>query len=240
VLAQAFLLLASLAHAEPVLGADYETGGIDGSPGVSAVPPAARDAITVSSAYARTGERSLRTELRWGPRWVSDGSPRAESNTLKLPASRYGEGDAFRYRFSLLLDPSWTPDARDSIDIVFQCKRVKSGPDVFVAVKGRDIVLRSPGGHQVDLVKDAPLGEWLDFTLDVRWSSGGDGEVRARAARASGAAAGVTAPGPTLPPGLEGRPGYVKWGLYKHDFDRSTRKAAPRVVYHDAVLIERL
>ena len=228
----------AVASGQDVFSVDYENGAVDSDvPGLAAVKPRAQDAIGVSGLYAKNGQGSLRSKIMFSDDYVSDGAHRAESNTIKIKSSRYGEGDHFRYHFSVLLAPDWVADTRDSIDIIFQFKRFTGHPDMFVAVKGRDIVLRCLD-QQRDLIKNYVPGQWMDFDLDVRWSSGRDGSVEA-SARGSGSGRTAALRGPNMPPEAAPRDAYLKWGLYKRDFAKSTVKNE-RVVYHDSIVVERI
>jgi hypothetical protein len=225
------------ASAEPVLRADYESGAPDsGVPGLAAVLPPAVDGIAVSRDFAHGGGASLRSKVMYSPGYVSDGNYRAESNTQKVPGTRYSEGDRFRYRFSVLLSPDWVFDTRDSIDIVFQCKRDAAHADAFVAVKGKDLVLRVGAARQLTLLSGIQPGQWVEVGLDARWSSGPDGVIDAFV---DGARAG-TLRGPNLPEGAKPRDAYIKWGLYKPAFAKSAATDSTRVVYHDDIVIERV
>ena len=173
------------------------------------------------------------------PDYISFGAHRAESNTEAIEATRYSSGDAIRYAFSLYLPPDWEVDSRDSVDIIWQFKRFGTYPDMFIGIKGQDIVLRLTGGKQETLVKNYSVGQWIDFRLDVLWSYQSGGKVIAairqssenefkEIVKVSGANMGNNRP----------RSAYLKWGIYKPGYKYSTT-ARPRIVFHDKICVER-
>jgi len=224
----------------PIFCLDYETGTLTSEiGGVVAVMPDAVDAISIDCTLARSGQCSLRSMVANTPGYISFGAHRAESNTEALEATRYSSGDAIRYAFSLYLPPDWEVDSRDSVDIVWQFKRFGTYPDMFVAIKGADIVLRLTGGKQETLVKSYPTSQWIDFRIDVLWSSENGGKVIGairqppeeefkEIVRISGANMGDNRP----------RSGYLKWGIYKPGFEHSAT-SRPRIVFHDKICVER-
>jgi len=174
------------------------------------------------------------------PEYISSGAHRAESDTETLMATRYSVGDAIRYTFSLYLPSDWELDSRDSIDIIWQFKRFGASPDMFIAIKGKDIVLRLTGGKQETLVKNYSTGQWIDFRIDVLWSYEDEGKVMvsvrqspevefSRAVSIRGANMGDVRP----------RSAYLKWGIYKPGYEHSIT-SRPRAVFHDKVCVERL
>lgn len=223
----------------PLFCLDYETGILTSeATGVAVVTPNAVDAISIDCTLARSGQCSLRSTVSNTPDYISFGAHRAESNTQALRATRYSSGDAIRYAFSLYLPSDWETDSRDSIDIIWQFKRFGTYPDMFVAIKGADIVLRLIGGKQKTLVKNYSTGQWIDFRIDVLWSYETGGKVIAAIRRPaeeefketvkiSGANMGDTRP----------RSGYLKWGIYKPGYEHSTT-SRPRIVFHDKICVE--
>ena len=168
---------------EAVALINYETGTLDsGISGVKAHLPKAIDAITVASNITRTGKFAVRSKLSLDDSYISHGAHRAESNSMRLLKTRYNEGDQLRYQFSIYLPLNWQVDTRESIDIIWQFKRFEGQPDMFVAIKGKDLVLRSNGagkGRQDLLLKNVPTGEWIDLRLDVTWSITDKGSLAA-------------------------------------------------------------
>lgn len=225
----------------PIFCLDYETGTLTSEViGVAVVKPNAVDAISIDCTFARSGQCSLRSTVSNTPEYISFGAHRAESDTEALKATRYSSGDAIRYAFSLYLPPDWEIDSRDSIDIIWQFKRFGTYPDMFIAIKGKDIVLRLTGGIQETLVKNYSTGQWIDFRIDALWSYESGGKVIAairqppeeefkETLRISGANMGDTRP----------RSGYLKWGIYKPGYEHSTT-SRPRIVFHDKICVERL
>ena len=205
--------------------------------------PKAKDAVGRSGVVSRSGKYSIRHKIANSKEYISHNAHRAESTTMHHSASRYNEGDHFRYQFSIYLPADWEVDSRDSIDIFWQFKRFDGGPDIFIAVKGTDIVLRSNGlnnRRQDALVKDYKAGRWYDFRFDILWSAGSEGQLRAfmksgdekeyvEVASFKGATAQRDTNNST----------YLKWGVYKPDFDKSTVKN-PRVIHHDQISVIKL
>jgi len=223
----------------PLFCLDYETGILTSeTTGVAVVTPNAVDAISIDCTLARSGQCSLRSTVSNTPDYISFGAHRAESNTQALRATRYSSGDAIRYAFSLYLPSDWETDSRDSIDIIWQFKRFGTYPDMFVAIKGADIVLRLTGDKQETLVKNYPTGQWIDFRIDVLWSYETRGKVIAAIRQQAeeefkeivkiiGANMGDTRP----------RSGYLKWGIYKPGYKHSTT-SRPRTVFHDKICVQ--
>ena len=111
---------------------------------------------------------------------------------------------------------------------------------MFIAIKGKDIVLRLTGGIQETLVKNYSTGQWIDFRIDALWSYESGGKVIAairqppeeefkETVKISGANMGDTRP----------RSGYLKWGIYKPGYEHSTT-SRPRILFHDKICVERL
>jgi Polysaccharide lyase len=225
----------------PIFCLDYETGTLTSEVmGVAVVKPQAVDAISIDCTLARSGQCSLRSTVSNTPDYISFGAHRAESDTQALRAMRYSSGDANRYAFSLYLPSDWEIDSRDSIDIIWQFKRFGTYPDMFVGIKGRDIVLRVTGGKQETLVKSYPTGQWIDFRIDVLWSSENGGKVIGairqppeeefkEIVRINGTNMGDIRP----------QSGYLKWGIYKPGYEHSTT-SRQRIVFHDKICVERL
>ena len=220
---------------------DYETGTLTSDvPGVAAIAPSAVDAISIDCTLARSGQCSLRSTVSHTPDYISFGAHRAESNTEALRATRYSSGDAIRYAFSLYLPSDWEIDSRDSIDIIWQFKRFGTYPDMFIAIKGTDIVLRVTGGKQETLVNNYSTGQWIDFRVDALWSYESSGKVMVairqppeeefrETVRIRGANMGDLRP----------RSAYLKWGVYKPGYEHSIT-SRPRTVFHDKICVERL
>jgi len=223
----------------PLFCLDYETGILTSeATGVAVVIPNAVDAISIDCTLARSGQCSLRSTVSNTPDYISFGAHRAESNTQALRATRYSSGDAIRYAFSLYLPSDWETDSRDSIDIIWQFKRFGTYPDMFVAIKGADIVLRLTGDKQETLVKNYPTGQWIDFRIDALWSYESGGRVIAairqpaeeefkEIVKISGANMGDVRP----------RSGFLKWGIYKPAYKHSVT-SRPRIVFHDKICVE--
>ena len=223
----------------PIFCLDYEAGTRTSEViGVAVVKPNAADAISIDCTFARSGRCSIRSKVANTPEYISFGAHRAESDTQALMATRYSMGDAIRYAFSLYLPADWEVDSRDSIDIIWQFKRFGTSPDMFVAIKGKDIVLRLTGGKQVTLVTNYSTGQWIDFRIDALWSYESGGRVIAairqpaeeefkEIVKISGANMGDVRP----------RSGFLKWGIYKPAYKHSVT-SRPRIVFHDKICVE--
>lgn len=224
----------------PVFCLDYETGAaISEVTGVAMVKPYAVDAISVDCTLARSGQCSLRSTVANTPDYISFGAHRAESDTEALKATRYSNGDAMRYAFSLYISPDWEIDSRDSIDIIWQFKRFGTYPDMFIAIKGADIVLRLTGGKQETLVKSYLTGQWIDFRIDVLWSYENGGKVRGaiRQLPEEGYKEVVKVNGANMGD-IRPQSAYLKWGIYKPGYEHSIT-SRPRIVFHDKICVER-
>jgi hypothetical protein len=220
---------------------DYESRTINSDViGVEAAKPSAEDSIGVDCSISRRGRCSVRSKVALSDDYISFGAHRAESNTESIAMTRYSAGDHIRYGFSLYLSPDWEVDSRELVDIVWQFKRFGMSPDMFVGVKERDIVLRATRGKQALLVKNYPVGKWIDFRIDVFWSPEGDGRVSVavRLPPAEDYIETATIFGENMG---NARPknAYLKWGLYKPGY-KNSKASHPRIVFHDEIYIERL
>jgi len=226
---------------ERVLLVDYESGiSTPAGQGVVAEGPTAKDAFSLSEQQARSGRFCLRTKVARSDGYISYGKHRAETTTMRCQATRYNEGDVFRYRFSFMAQDDWQFDSRDSVDIIWQFKRFDGGPDMFIGAKGKDIVLRCGHGGQWTLVQNFMPGEWMDMCVIARWSVGTAGWVESYCKRASDEQFKKVASfqGPNMRDGRTNST-YLTWGIYKPDIGTSTA-TNPRVIYHDDILVEKM
>jgi hypothetical protein len=224
-----------------VLRVDYEGGTLAGAgQGVVADGPSAKDAFSISDQKPRSGRFCLRTKVANTDDYISDGAHRAETGTVKVMAIRYNEGDVFRYQFSFRLQEDWQFDTRDSVDIIWQFKRFDGTPDMFVGVKGQDIVLRCGSDGQWMLAENCKAGDWMDICLIVRWSTGPTGFVEAFAKRATRTQFKKAASfhGPNMRDATPDST-YLKWGIYKPGMKDSTAKK-PHVICHDDIIVEKM
>ncbi len=223
------------------LAVDFESGSLDALPsGVRANPPNS-EAIVIVDAVHRNGKYAARVTVDDSLAFVfPDGSNRirAELTTLDAAESSFAEGEKRSYRLSFMLSPDWVFDSRDSPDIVWQWKRTGGPPDMFMAVKGSDLVLRIGSTTQLTLIPSLRVGTWVDVCLQVDWSASRSGRVEpfhryqgATEYIASAAFSGAT---------LATRPGktYLKWGIYKPDNYLSSTSRGPHVVYFDDIAID--
>ena len=205
--------------------------------------PEAKDAVSRSGTVSRGGKFSICHKIANSKEYISYNAHRAESTTMHHRASRYSEGDHFRYQFSVYLPANWEVDSRESVDIFWQFKRFEGGPDVFVAVKGSDIVLRSNGlnnRRQDPLIKNYKTGRWYDFRLDILWSTGAKGQLKAlvKSGDEKEYSEVVSFSGANIQ-NAKDNSAYLKWGIYKPDFNLSRLKNA-RVIYHDEISVIKL
>ena len=205
--------------------------------------PEAKDAVSRSGTVSRGGKFSICHKIANAKEYISYKAHRAESTTMHHQASRYSEGDHFRYQFSVYLPANWEIDSRESVDIFWQFKRFEGGPDVFVAVKGSDIVVRSNGlnnRRQDPLIKNYKTGRWYDFRFDILWSTGAEGQLKAfiKSGDEKEYSEVVSFSGANIQNAKDNST-YLKWGIYKPDFDLSRLKNA-RVIYHDEISVTKL
>jgi len=220
--------------------ADYEYGDVNsGVDGLQAFSPPADNAITVSSEYSRSGQYSINHRVRKSNDYISAGAWRAESNSISLRKSRYDQGDKIRYQFSIYLPSSWKIDDKDSIDAIWQWKRFSSRPDMFVLIRGADIELRALRSSRVTVLKNYRVGEWIDLQFDVVHSARGDGSVKMyyKYADESNYKLGNEYKGATMLADGPVDSTYLKWGLYKPDFDLSSYPNGERSIYHDDIRV---
>lgn len=214
---------------------NFETGTLDsGQLGIEPSFPKARDALELVQEPARAGNYALRVKIDKTTEYVSEGAYRAEYGTVSNRASRYNEGDLRIYKFSLFLPETWEKDDRASIDSVWQFKRFGQGPDMFLAIKGEDLVLRTLNLRQDVLVRNVNRGKWIDICLDVAWSAT-SGRVSGFSKYGDEADFGraFSFEGPNM---LDtGRDkSYLKWGLYKPGYAASVT-TRPRIVFIDDI-----
>jgi len=235
------LLLSGNASKDLIFSTGYEEDDVTSE--LEADLPQAKDAAIRSGTVSRGGKYSIRHKISNTEEYISHNAHRAESTTMHHRASRYSEGDHFRYQFSVYLPANWEVDSRESVDIFWQFKRFEGGPDVFVAVKGSDIVLRSNGlnnRRQDSLIKNYKTGRWYDFRFDILWSTGAKGQLKAfiRSGDEKEYSEVVSFRGANIQ-NAKDNSAYLKWGIYKPDFDLSRLKNA-RVIYHDEISVTKL
>jgi hypothetical protein len=234
------LAMARTAQGEEILHIGYESESISPQPGVVAERPMAADSINVDCSVARAGRCSLKTILRRTDDYISYGRHRAETDTMQLEPLRYSAGESYRYGFSFRTDKYWQYDNREAIDVIWQFKRFDSHSDMFIALKGHDVVLRVLTSDQYVLEKDFQPGIWMDVKVEVLWSAGPDGRVAAYIRREDEASYRRVAgfEGPNIFNSLP-RFARPKWGIYKPAFPKSDFEG-PRIVFHDEIFVEKL
>ena len=236
------LLLARSLTASPILTVDYETGELtSGIPGIGATMPLAADAMTINSNIVRSGSYSFRSKVQHNTNYISDGNYRAEEDTIGVLPTHYNWGDRVNYQFSICLDSSWQSDNRNSDYIVHQWKRYNLGPDMFVDVKGTDIVLRVGTNYQMTILYNYSINKWIDFKLDVSWATDatGSADVYYKYSTNNNFTYVGTYNGYTMQNDLLDN-GYLKWGIYAPGLDYSNFTNDPNhawIVYHDNFIV---
>jgi hypothetical protein len=222
---------------KPFLFVDFESDQLSLVDGTKAYFPNASDAFEIVHNPVRNGKNSIKVKINNNDTYISAGAHRAEFATIQNKKTAYNEGDHFRYSFSFLLSENWEVDSRNSIDSIFQFKRVNFGPDMFIAIKGSDLVLRILNLRQEALIKNLKLGEWVDVCLDVVWSSANNGHIQGfvKYASENDYIRVFDIYGQNMiNNGLNKT--YLKWGLYKPGYSMSTSKL-PRIIYFDDISI---
>lgn len=224
-----------------VLSLGYERGSmLSRESGVGAEGPMAADALQVDCTVARTGRCSIRSKVRIDDPYISAGAHRSESNALTLKSALYSPGQQFSYAFSFRLAPDWVFDEASAMDIIWQFKRTSSQPDMFVAIKGRRLVLRITDKTSLTLADPVPRGEWLDMKFNIQWSPQPDGKVKIVTALANGSAPNSQVyDGANMRDARERR-GYIKWGLYKPGQIGKSDHGRQSVIWHDDIEVIRI
>ncbi len=227
----------------PFLSIDFEPKNPGYLPnGVDTDSPPAPEAITIVETPARQGPYSTRIMVKNAPEYIFADKVRkirAEYTTRKNPNTSFREGDKRRYNFSLMLSSDWIFDAPSSIDIVWQFKRTASKPDMFIAIKGHDLVLRIGNSSQVKLIANLRTGTWMDLSLVVNLTSSNAGKIEFfyRYEDQEEYRAGSTYTGATL----ANRQGetYLKWGIYKPDNYQRSISLGPHILFFDNISVVR-
>ncbi|WP_330455799.1 polysaccharide lyase [Streptomyces sp. NBC_00820] len=226
---------------------DYESGALDsGIPGLPTTHATAPDA----SAVVRPGHRSSyavqHTVTLDDPGYFSDGAPRSESATDRLPDGTFHTGDTHRYEFSVLLK-DWQPyrsGDSESGDIIFQGKYSGGQPPAFYLMTKRNAVaFRSPQmNRQTTVVPDFRpyVDQWMNFRVDARWTTDRTGwfevsvELPGQSAYQLMASYDDVA---TWQPSSPADHGYLKWGLYRPSESLANGDVPTRTVQHDDIRV---
>lgn len=260
------LVIATPAAADAVVRATYETGEISSGLAGIGLAGCCTHSLKVDGGLPRTGNYSLRSDLKYGDPAVS-GGPRAESDTVNIAATRFQSGQTSWYGFSVYIPSTWRDDDT-SEDIIFQWHRTKSScddpnrsPAMFLEVLpptstsvsrlrlrvNSDPVLcdhRDNGSANLTKTSHdlAPLttGTWHDFVFQVDWEYTKTGFIKVW--HQTGKALGWTQV-------LDAQQvantyndasstfGYLKWGIYKPAWRQGATAVAERVVWHDNVAV---
>jgi hypothetical protein len=162
--------------------------GISGKPlnplprGISWAPPKAKDSMTFTNSNG-TATIKVANTTDYQSMDMNKGVPtsplktRAEFDTMTLASTKYGEGDSRIYRTTIRLHDGWYWDDRSAIFTQF--KRMSSGPDMFLAVKRHDIVLRIGSSYQATIVPNLATNKWVEVVMAVKWSASSSGKISA-------------------------------------------------------------
>ncbi|WP_069883936.1 heparin lyase I family protein [Streptomyces luteocolor] len=232
-------------RAAPLLNVDYRDGSPNsGLPDLTTTHAAAPDA---SSVVPSGDDHAVEHKVTLGdPDYVSDGAPRSESATSKIPEGQLRVGDERRYEFSLLLKDwkKWEPGDSSHGDIVFQGKHAGGNlPSFYLMTKRNSIAFRSPTlDLQATVVDDfrEHLGTWMTFRVDVRWADDRTGYYKI-STRMPGES--CFTPRKTYQDVQTFHPknpttfGYIKWGLYRPGQSLADGDVPTRIVRHDNIRI---
>ncbi len=232
-----------------IFSVNYETGKPNsGVPNILVYPAQNPDSITMISP-GRSGRYAVKTKVGATKDYVTEGSPRAETASINISESLYSPGEKWEYKFSLKLESGWAIDPSGNGEIVWQFKRFSSGPDMAVTVKRNLIVLRTTSVNQNTLVdlSRIPAGQWLDFKINVLWSTGSNGITEVWFKKASDANYTIVASnsGPNMYNDAQ-KGAYLKWGIYRPGCKPeggsycNSSPYSTRVVYHDDISVTRL
>lgn len=236
--------------ATEILNVDYESGTLDsGIPGLTTTHATAPDASAVVQPGRQSSYAVQHKVILGDPGYFSDGAPRSESATDRLPNGIFHVGDTQRYEFSVLLkdwQPYRTGDSETG-DIIFQGKYAGGQPPAFYLMTKRNAVaFRSPQmNQQTTVVSDFRpyVNQWMDFRVDARWSTDQTGyftvsvELPGQSTYQQVASYTNVA---TWQPSSPADFGYIKWGLYRPSESLANGDVPTRIVQHDDIRIFKL
>lgn len=204
---------------------------------------------------ARRGTYALRADLRYGDPQVAGGT-RAESHTLRMPATHYRAGDTRYYGVSIYIPSTWRTDTRE--DAVFQWHKLKDscddpvrGPSAFLAVMPNGTwrlrtnhdanacsTPTSVGKPAHDLGPATP-GRWHDFVFHIKWSYTDTGTVQVwhKTDLTTTWTKVLNATGANTYNDQSTSVGYLKWGIYKPAWNTTPTAVTQRLVWHDNIAV---
>jgi len=226
-----------------IINIDYENNSIDS--GYAKLEYESNINYTyTTSENASTGKYSLKTSVGSTDEFVSYGSPRAESSTIRINETLYSEGEKWEYAFSILIPNSWKVDNDRAAEIVWQFKRFNSPPDGFLAIKGESLVFRYID-KQVILYKNIKKSTWINIIFFIKWSKETIGETIIKYRYKNESYNYLKINDANLR-NSKPKSGYVKWGLYRPDCSQvknnpcSKFLAEDRIIYHDDINIKKI
>ncbi|CAM5544441.1 hypothetical protein GCM10010329_27410 [Streptomyces spiroverticillatus] len=233
-----------------LLDVTYESGTPDsGIPGLAATNATAPDAAGVISPGSGSRRGIMHKVTLGDDGYVSNGAPRSESATDRVPAGRFQVGDERRYEFSVLLKDWQAYKEGDPVsgDILFQAKPANSNPpSFFLSAQRNAILFRNPGlDRQTPVVADYRpyIGRWMRFRIDVRWADDDTGYYKVSALLPGQKAfqlKKVYTRTTTWLPVNPSEHGYLKWGLYRPDSSLERGCVKTRIVHHDNIRVTEL
>ena len=202
-------------------------------------PPAA-DALINDCNQARSGRCAVRTTTKIQDDYFSFGAYRVESSSINFPATRYSEGETYRYKVSMRIAEDWAFDTTRHSNLVWQFKRFNNNPDAFLVIKGGDLVLRVDTLNQPLLIK-MPKEEWVDVVMEVTWGFTKPGRFVAwvDGCKACDPNKKFTWLGPNMRT-AEPRATYLKWGIYRPGSREDLAPVPSRTMWHDNIVVEKL
>ena len=210
-------------------------------------PNGGPDRIAVSQDYARVGDWSLRSILRYGDLAQDGTGSRTESHIAPLdPRIIIPGGNERWFGFSILIPPDFQYDSNG--ECLFQVKQHGTYPFFSVYTdKGNLGFFRgydesgtgsgTPTAYIHTYLCPYETGVWYDFVMHVvpTWQLNDGGELQFWYKKATEPFYQMMADysGPTL---ISTNMGYAKWGVYKATWDYQSTDSTERKVYHDCVI----
>jgi hypothetical protein len=246
-----------------VLDANYETGTEDSGIPALDLGECCDYSHSAATNAKRTGTYSLKSYLKYGDPEIDEG-PRAETDTIACPPTRFNHGDSVYYGFSIYLLSGLENDG-DNDDILFQWKAISDvdevrgdcdqvhGAHMFLTIRGNQFQLRinsddircsTPDTLFADreILGNLTRGRWNDFVVSVNWdyrdlADGGNGRVRVwlKSNTQSNYVLVLDRPGPNMR--RDTIDGFLKWGIYKPSWKSGPTLVSERQFWHDNVRV---
>jgi Polysaccharide lyase len=240
-----------------VLDANYETGTEDSGIPALDLGECCDYSHSAATNAKRTGTYSLKSYLKYGDPEIDEG-PRAETDTIACPPTRFNHGDSVYYGFSIYILSGLENDG-DNDDILYQWKAISDecddvdGAHMFLTIRGDTFSLRiNSDDNECSKVNTLdpdrePLGNlkrgrWNDFVVSVNWdyrdlADGGNGRVRVwlKSNTQSNYVLVLDRLGPNMR--RDTIDGFLKWGIYKPSWKTSPTLVSERQFWHDNVRV---